>query len=69
MNTETATVAVPVVVGMTLRDAIHEVEAVGLNVVEYGTPPGDPTGDSAIVTAQKPDGVVPAGSCIGFRTR
>jgi hypothetical protein len=63
-----ASVEVPNVVGMALRPAIAIVEAVGLHVIGDGTPPGDPTGDSAIVTAQEPDGLVPAGSCIGFRT-
>jgi hypothetical protein len=63
-----ASVKVPNVVGMALRPAIAIVEAVGLHVIGDGTPPGDPTGDSAIVTAQEPDGLVPAGSCIGFRT-
>jgi PASTA domain len=64
-----ATVRVPDVIGMILPDAIRAVETAGLNVVGYGTAPGDPTGDSAIVTAQKPDGIVPAGACIGFRTK
>jgi hypothetical protein len=64
-----ATVRVPDVIGMTLPDAIRAVETAGLNVVGYRTPRGDPTGDSAIVTAQKPDGIVPAGACVGFRTK
>jgi hypothetical protein len=62
------TVAVPDVVGKALPDAIAAVEAAGFKVVGDGTPPGDPTGDSAIVTAQEPSGLVPAGACIGFRT-
>jgi hypothetical protein len=64
-----ATVRVPGVIGMTLPDAIRAVEAAGLNVIGSGTAPGDPTGDSAIVTAQEPDGIVPPGACIGFRTK
>ena len=64
-----ATVKVPGVIGMTLPDAIRAVEAAGLNVIGPGTAPGDPTGDSVIVTAQEPDGIVPAGACIGFRTK
>ena len=46
-----ATVRVPDVIGMTLPDAIRAVETAGLNVVGYGTPRGDPTGDSAICRA------------------
>lgn len=65
----TSTVTVPNVVGMTLPDAIATVEAAGLNVIDNGTPPGDPTDESAIVTAQEPDGIVPTGACIGFRTK
>jgi hypothetical protein len=68
-NTSTSvSVTVPDVIGRPLADAIAAVEAAGVKVIGYGTPPGDPTGDSAIVTAQEPKGVVPAGACIGFRT-
>jgi PASTA domain len=64
-----AIVQVPDVIGMTLPNAIRAVEEAGLNVVAYGTPPGDPTDDSAVVTAQKPDDLVPSGACVGFRTK
>lgn len=53
---------------MTLPDAVRAVEAAGLNVIGSGTAPGDRTDDSASVTAQDPDGIVPAGACVGFRT-
>ena len=64
-------ITVPNVVGKPLRDAIGGVRASGLQVVDSGVIPGDSSEVSAIVVAQKPPaGIrVPAGACIGFRTR
>lgn len=65
------TVTVPNAVGRPLRDAVALARAAGLRVVDDGVAPGDPTGPSATVQAEEPPGgvQVPAGACIGFRTK
>ena len=64
------TVVVPDVVGTALAEAIDTAMAAGLDVVDSGTPPGDPTTDDALVTSQEPPAGarVPEGACLGFRT-
>lgn len=64
-------VPVPDVVGLDLAAAADAVERAGLQVVDGGVAAGDPTGPDAVVAAQEPPaGVeVPAGACVGFRTR
>ena len=66
----TMTASVPDVIGLALWDAIRELDAAGMTIIGTGTPPTDPNGDDAIVTAQEPPAgdTVPAGSCIGLRT-
>lgn len=64
------TIAVPDVIGKRLDNAIREIEAAGLVVVDRGTPDGDPVTETAVVLAQEPSSEqkVPRGACVGFRT-
>ncbi len=64
-------VSVPYLIGKHLLDAAARARASGLQLVGTGVSGGDPAGASATVVAQAPpaDIRVPAGACIGFRTR
>ncbi len=64
------TIDVPDVVGLPLTDAITRIRAAGLDVVDTGTPDGDPTGPTAVVRSQEPAAGtrVPEAACVGFRT-